>query len=143
MRISDWSSDVCSSDLAIVNIANSSLDEVAVIVNEFRRGRPQRFFAYLVPKTCEIIKIAFDLRLGPLKPCRPNDAAHGVGQFQLRNDRLETLAISRVIDLARNSATMAGRSEEHTSELQSIMRISYAVSCMNKTKYNNTHIHKI
>src|SRR3546814_11117772 len=99
MRISDWSSDVCSSDLfldvAIVNIANSSLDEVAVIVNEFRRGRPQRFFAYLVPKTCEIIKIAFDLRLGPLKPCRPNDAAHGVGQFQLRNDRLETLEMGR------------------------------------------------
>src|SRR3546814_2486377 len=117
MRISDWSSDVCSSDLfldvAIVNIANSSLDEVAVIVNEFRRGRPQRFFAYLVPKTCEIIKIAFDLRLGPLKPCRPTDAAHGVGQFQLRNDRLETLAISRVIDLARNSATMAGIRHQH------------------------------
>src|SRR3546814_6428178 len=96
MRISDWSSDVCSSDL------------VAVIVNEFRRGRTQRFFAYLVPKTCEIIKIAFDLRLGPLKPCRQNDAAHGVGQFQLRNDRLETLAISRVIDLARNTAPMDG-----------------------------------
>src|SRR3546814_19890176 len=97
----------------MLNIANSSLDEVAGIVNDVRLGRPQRFFAYLVPKTCEIIKIAFDLRLGPLKPCRPNDAAHGVGQFQLRNDRLETLAISRVIDLARNSATMAGIRHQH------------------------------
>src|SRR3546814_10103880 len=31
------------------------------------------------------------------------------------------------------------RSEEHTSELQSLMRISYAVFCLKKTKYTNTH----
>src|SRR3546814_8623915 len=31
-----------------------------------------------------------------------------------------------------------GRSEEHTSELQSLMRISYAVFCMKKPKHNNT-----
>src|SRR3546814_5650230 len=30
-----------------------------------------------------------------------------------------------------------GRSEEHTSELQSLMRISYAVFCLKKTKYDN------
>src|SRR3546814_7277810 len=34
-----------------------------------------------------------------------------------------------------------GRSEEHTSELQSLMRISYAVFCLNKKKTNN-NIHK-
>src|SRR3546814_3502062 len=32
-----------------------------------------------------------------------------------------------------------GRSEEHTSELQSLMRISYAVFCLKKKKYNNKH----
>src|SRR3546814_10181055 len=32
----------------------------------------------------------------------------------------------------------AGRSEEHTSELQSLMRISYAVFCLKKKKKNNT-----
>src|SRR3546814_4824366 len=32
----------------------------------------------------------------------------------------------------------AGRSEEHTSELQSLMRISYAVFCLNKQKYTHT-----
>src|SRR3546814_9075363 len=32
----------------------------------------------------------------------------------------------------------AGRSEEHTSELQSLMRISYAVFCLKKKTYNNT-----
>src|SRR3546814_4063727 len=31
------------------------------------------------------------------------------------------------------------RSEEHTSELQSLMRISYAVFCLKKKKYTNTH----
>src|SRR3546814_17414463 len=32
----------------------------------------------------------------------------------------------------------SGRSEEHTSELQSLMRISYAVFCLKKKKFNNT-----
>src|SRR3546814_7864123 len=36
---------------------------------------------------------------------------------------------------------VAGRSEEHTSELQSLMRISYAVFCLKKTKYTNTTTH--
>src|SRR3546814_2941423 len=34
-----------------------------------------------------------------------------------------------------------GRSEEHTSELQSLMRISYAVFCLKKKKYNNETLH--
>src|SRR3546814_9974755 len=36
----------------------------------------------------------------------------------------------------RESAAFAGRSEEHTSELQSLMRISYAVFCLKKKKKN-------
>src|SRR3546814_3858017 len=36
---------------------------------------------------------------------------------------------------------MRGRSEEHTSELQSLMRISYAVFCLKKQKNNNTKPH--
>src|SRR3546814_10669100 len=34
-----------------------------------------------------------------------------------------------------------GRSEEHTSELQSLMRISYAVFCLNKTTTTNNYMH--
>src|SRR3546814_10152528 len=37
-------------------------------------------------------------------------------------------------DAYREARCVAGRSEEHTSELQSLMRISYAVSCLTKTK---------
>src|SRR3546814_6008712 len=40
----------------------------------------------------------------------------------------------------RNPENAASRSEEHTSELQSLMRISYAVFCLKKKKTNNTHI---
>src|SRR3546814_5196144 len=36
-----------------------------------------------------------------------------------------------------------GRSEEHTSELQSLMRISYAVFCLKKKKYKKTKMHKL
>src|SRR3546814_6498664 len=35
------------------------------------------------------------------------------------------------------------RSEEHTSELQSLMRISYAVFCLNKKNHHNTRSHKV
>src|SRR3546814_9670315 len=38
---------------------------------------------------------------------------------------------------------MAGRSEEHTSELQSLMRISYAVFCLKKKKQHNSETNKI
>src|SRR3546814_3691038 len=46
--------------------------------------------------------------------------------------------------LARRADTHDERSEEHTSELQSLMRISYAVFCLKKNKKNthNTYNHK-
>src|SRR3546814_7080759 len=43
---------------------------------------------------------------------------------------------------AYRSITMARRSEEHTSELQSLMRISYAVFCLKKKKKSNSDIEK-
>src|SRR3546814_1483424 len=39
----------------------------------------------------------------------------------------------------RSAATRSRRSEEHTSELQSLMRISYAVFCLKKKKHKSTH----
>src|SRR3546814_5153937 len=45
-------------------------------------------------------------------------------------------------DRLRNSRLVpAGRSEEHTSELQSLMRISYAVFCLKKNTYQQTQYH--
>src|SRR3546814_10011952 len=43
--------------------------------------------------------------------------------------------------MTRSAAFMPKRSEEHTSELQSLMRISYAVFCLKKKKNHITHKH--
>src|SRR3546814_2538844 len=104
MRISDWSSDVCSSDLSFRHVGtNRSRDfsrTVFAIAVEGKRNvnSPAQAIAYL---------------------CRSN-----------RLTCLPGLAC-----LAR--AGIKARSEEHTSELQSLMRISYAVFCLKK----KTHIH--
>src|SRR3546814_7287338 len=42
------------------------------------------------------------------------------------------------VGIEREEARIVGRSEEHTSELQSLMRISYAVFCLKKKKNNDT-----
>src|SRR3546814_1845787 len=85
MRISDWSSDVCSSDLPIPDFGvNYHLnDKVTIAVTSFGGGLGQSYNKPFVP---------------------------GMGFSKER----------------------ANRSEEHTSELQSLMRISYAVFCLKK-----------
>src|SRR3546814_8390242 len=45
----------------------------------------------------------------------------------------------RAVSLAQACETLRDRSEEHTSELQSLMRISYAVFCLNKKHNTNTY----
>src|SRR3546814_1902528 len=52
-------------------------------------------------------------------------------------------AMAKMLDqLAVDPAARAFRSEEHTSELQSLMRISYAVFCLKKKKQHNDKIHQ-
>src|SRR3546814_5116502 len=64
-----------------------------------------------------------DQELYPVRPARPEDKQHA-------RERIES-------ELALDQ-----RSEEHTSELQSLMRISYAVFCLKKKKkITNTHMH--
>src|SRR3546814_2072146 len=114
MRISDWSSDVCSSDLR--QRAERSPELVDDGVARREPGRVCRLDRRL-RKRC----------LPHREPCgggrqrrqRPVAARHGrAGQPQLVSE--------------------PDRSEEHTSELQSLMRISYAVFCLNKKKQPTT-----
>src|SRR3546814_2097098 len=105
MRISDWSSDVCSSDLQRSRPAD-------------RSGRAWRAGGRLRRDGSGLSRIAD----GDLQHPRAEGVpvgAHGV----LRG--------------------ADGRSEEHTSELQSLMRISYAVFCLKKkkTQPDSTRIH--
>src|SRR3546814_6399676 len=51
----------------------------------------------------------------------------------VEGDALATLVVNRL----RGGLKVAARSEEHTSELQSLMRISYAVFCLKKKKTTN------
>src|SRR3546814_4171841 len=83
MRISDWSSDVCSSDL----------------LGDVERGEP-------------------------------------FGETIIREQRLVHARPARAERRVKHVVEASERSEEHTSELQSLMRISYAVFCLKKKKLN-------
>src|SRR3546814_7370594 len=110
MRISDWSSDVCSSDLehgfdvaALARLVAGALHEIAYarVAREVQRD------------------VVLRLAATNAQVARQPERAHPVHQAEV--DRL-------------GSAALVGghRSEEHTSELQSLMRISYAVLCLKK-----------
>src|SRR3546814_7441873 len=115
MRISDWSSDVCSSDLeeATQALAESGATLVAVESNPIDAvwaDRPQPSDAKL-----------------PVQP----DVAAGKSSAQKRQEIADWLAAKKA-DAVVLSALDS--SEEHTSELQSLMRNSYAVFCLKNTK---------
>src|SRR3546814_8824731 len=109
MRISDWSSDVCSSDLNGRRLAaEPPVLRVKRRVQSLRRERP----VAIGDRDAEA-HAAFDDR--GQRPC-------------LR------IFAGRLRDQRRGKT----RSEEHTSELQSLMRSSYAVFCLKKqNKYHN------
>src|SRR3546814_2331871 len=117
MRISDWSSDVCSSDLKEAKAAASVLGQALDLL---RAGKPARLTE---PKDIEEERILKQAQLLTTKPvlyvCNVEEAKAATGN-----------AHSEAV-FARARAEGA-RSEEHTSELQSLMRISYAVFCLNK-----------
>src|SRR3546814_10702257 len=107
MRISDWSSDVCSSDL-LGELLHVVVDGVAVVVVGNQVDRLHFFAVCLGQHGCNCLG------------CCVSVVA-------------KTEAVAAAI-LAGGIARTADnwRSEEHTSELQSLMRISYAVFCLKK-----------
>src|SRR3546814_1287373 len=113
MRISDWSSDVCSSDLPLAPVRR-------------RRRLDQRDHRELVVGRAVVA-------CRPLGEASQNRAA--AQRFGMQ--QLDVLAQRRILrqlalQLAGHHRDGAERSEEHTSELQSLMRISYAVFCLKK-----------
>src|SRR3546814_10282338 len=112
MRISDWSSDVCSSDLVARTLDLFAVEEAVILVAQ----------------------VAGFLRHGDLL------GKAGTEAIGARHD-------DAVLDPQFHEGVAAGadlrdeilvRSEEHTSELQSLMRISYAVFCLQKKKRTTT-----
>src|SRR3546814_1123632 len=115
MRISDWSSDVCSSDLGIV--VKSS--EGAIFRNV--QTDIQQKIAKSIAKPALTDPVFF---ISQVHRVAPSAARTVLPVAVLRRNPMR---------LYIHNAT---RSEEHTSELQSLMRISYAVFCLKK---KNTH----
>src|SRR3546814_2761940 len=102
MRISDWSSDVCSSDLGLLN----KLPGGAIFTLPGEDNAVPDFLSRYRNQTI-----------------KAGDYVRGY----------ERLGVSQ----------LTLRSEEHTSELQSLMRISYAVFCLKKKKNRHKYKHRI
>src|SRR3546814_4457039 len=117
MRISDWSSDVCSSDLRCTG------DSLA---QGRRQGR------LLTMRTLADVPAAFP----PDRLAIVHGAARWTwGDLDRRSAQWCAWLTSRGVTA---DDLVAFRSEEHTSELQSLMRISYAVFCLKKKNYTPT-----
>src|SRR3546814_1863506 len=124
MRISDWSSDVCSSDLG------------GFAQHDGLRIEP----APLIQQAAQLQTVHAVLLYGIFVMDAGNQAFVGnVQQGQSRGfvDAAAFCLDDAVFDLVAHAQAVAPantRSEEHTSELQSLMRISYAVFCLKKKK---------
>src|SRR3546814_5337292 len=115
MRISDWSSDVCSSDLTYDGF-NETVDAFRLVSMIFADPRYE---------TLVLIVAVAGIALGALLA---SVRGNGMGIVAFG---FQTLV---GIGLFVGMVATTGRSEEHTSELQSLMRISYAVFCLKKKK---------
>src|SRR3546814_7805078 len=110
MRISDWSSDVCSSDLTVDWACRAALERLGVATS----GEIAAFWDLVTPGVAKAWCLA--RKGGELEEVRVEGAPDDKGDCKPR------------------AAFVFARSEEHTSELQSLMRISYAVFCLKKKK---------
>src|SRR3546814_2305452 len=117
MLISDWSSDVCSSDLHV----NPEL----------------RLLIEVVARACKRISVAVGKGAlgGVLGDAEGGDGGSNINVQGEAQKKLDVLSNDILLEANAWGGHLAGlaseemRSEEHTSELQSLMRISYAVFC--------------
>src|SRR3546814_7301955 len=131
MRISDWSSDVCSSDL-IIGLCRENRSTKLLFENDSVRECSE-ISPYLVPGQRVIVKPR-ERTISPI-------AVMAMGSNPVDGKRLileKSEADVIVKQHPESQHFFRPRSEEHTSELQSLMRISYAVFCLKKQKKTQT-----
>src|SRR3546814_10378514 len=119
MRISDWSSDVCSSDLT-----PSHRDHLT----DTRRA---------TVKSCKKKSLSASVQAAPIQSGRNHAAPAPPPRSRASSHS--------IVSARRRCAAPGSRSEEHTSELQSLMRTSYAVFCLKTkthTKYDTQQTEK-
>src|SRR3546814_9037402 len=134
MRISDWSSDVCSSDLpekdremTLPTFTMRQLIEAGVhFGHQTHRWNPKmKPFLFGERNNVHIIDLQQSVPMLHRALQAVRDVTAGGGRV-----------------LFVGTKRQASRSEEHTSELQSLMRTSYAVFCLKKKTNNTKHYNK-
>src|SRR3546814_9852476 len=105
MRISDWSSDVCSSDLRSPRSLGAQIPDRAIDGVARRPGGGAVVDSVPLLASRQRREQGFDQRVH---------------------------AVDALAEIGRRAGFAPARSEEHTSELQSLMRTSYAVFCLKK-----------
>src|SRR3546814_5407014 len=115
MRISDWSSDVCSSDLCQRHLSVSDVIQPGHLSNQivlFAGASADRRNTSMTISLYDLSVNSYLQILGGVAGWLEKGLAYGGDPVEITQTRL--------------------RSEEHTSELQSLMRTSYAVYCLKK-----------
>src|SRR3546814_9676958 len=118
MRISDWSSDVCSSDLSYEGRTTIAAEAARAGGVKSERAGPV--------SVAELVDMAGRIEITP--EGKADVRARLPGQIVWMTGQLGQ-AVRKGQALLRVESS---RSEEHTSELQSLMRHSYAVFCLKK-----------
>src|SRR3546814_8250031 len=115
MRISDWSSDVCSSDLGVFQFAKISHDWSPLPPRSTKRVIVVGIALF---DEARVVGESGDVVLGEITQHR----VHALLQLVQAGAEMEACGLACAFEDLR--------SEEHTSELQSLMRISYVVFCL-------------
>src|SRR3546814_3162135 len=136
MLIRDWRSDVCASDL---EVGEALVDELELVAQVGLVDLERHDAGVL------LAAVAGEREAGE-GPGAVDDqpGAHQLVDLRAggRQRQLDRIGHHVGLDHALYPQTVEDRSEEHTSELQSLMRISYAVFCLKKITENNTHMQK-
>src|SRR3546814_10063039 len=135
MRISDWSSDVCSSDLAYEPLPGQHVKGKLTLGENIAdlAGLTVAYDAY---------KLALEGKEAPFIDGFTGDQRFYLGWAQVWRRNYRQANLSRRLLTDPPSPSIQRRSEEHTSELQTLMRILYGVFRMKKKK-NETTKHTI
>src|SRR3546814_5117114 len=122
MRISDWSSDVCSSDL-----------NISTRFHTFDHSGWWSVFSASIATRVMNPKAALKSAKRKVRviASRPASWFHS-GSVGKSSSRSASVSFGILASLLQHREWVVRRSEEHTSELQSLMRISYAVFCLKK-----------
>src|SRR3546814_3366991 len=121
MRISDWSSDVCSSDLRAPGGVAHYMGGAVEGTGRLRQG----------------VGAAIVAILGHVEKADRQQQRHGHQQEYDQAAPRPTRQGSRLAGFVLTTLVHSPRSEEHKSELQSLMRISSAVFCLKKKKHKH------